>query len=602
MKKLIICMMALVAAASGLSAAPNRPGNSASEAVPIGTQIENLKFTDIRGLRRELADLGTYKAIVLTFTTTSCPLVRKSLPKLTEMYQKYREQDVLFVAVNVGADDTIREMASQAVTMEVPFYFVKDDNLYSAKALGVTRTPEVAVLDSAHTLRYRGRIDDQFRIGGTRPEPSRHDLQEALNEILSGNAVSVPQTSVDGCEITPPIQAPLNPDVTWSADVAAIVHGKCANCHRPGTAAPFALLSYEDASSNAAMISQVVANESMPPWYSAEHGKFQNETALTQAEKQILLDWISAGRPAGDLSLAPAPPEPPQSEWRIGEPDVVISMIEQHSIPATGFIPYKYTVLPYVFLGETWVEAVEIKPDNPAVVHHCNMAYVTSDGAGEETFITGYVPGGQPMDLARFNNGTAVHIPSGAGLGLQIHYTTTGQPERCRIRVGLRFPRSQVNKQVRHFLLDPRGWRIPPHDPAFRIEASRTLNRNADLLGMFTHMHVRGRDMTFYATEPDKAREILLQIPNYNFEWQLGYELNPGTTILPKGTVVSAVAHFDNSSFNPYNPDPTATVKYGLQTVDEMFNGFVFYVDHDEALQLNVDPKTGRRVDTSKKQ
>lgn len=130
-------------------------------------------------------------------------------------------------------------------------------------------------------------------------------------------------------------------------------------------------------------------------------------------------------------------------------------MLEEHDVPETGFVPYRYAVLPYLFLNETWVEAFEIKPDNPSVVHHCNMAYVTKDGAGEDTFITGYVPGGQPMDLAHFDNGVAVRIPAGAGLGLQIHYTTTGKEERCKIRVGLRFPRRTVRGRFAIFCLIP---------------------------------------------------------------------------------------------------------------------------------------------------
>jgi hypothetical protein len=269
-------------------------------------------------------------------------------------------------------------------------------------------------------------------------------------------------------------------------------------------------------------------------------------------------------------------------------------MLEQHTIPETGFVPYKYVLLPHVFFNETWVEAFEIRPENPAVVHHCNMAYATRTGASDETFITGYVPGGQPMDLGRFHNNVAYKIPAGSALGLQVHYTTTGKKEKCRIQVGLRFPKNTIKKQLYHFVLDPRGWTIPPHDPAFKIEATKTLKHNADLLGLFTHMHVRGRDMTFYAKGPGDHSEILLQIPNYNFEWQLGYEIAPGTKLLPKGTQVKAIAHFDNSDFNPYNPDPKKMVGYGPQTVDEMFNGYVFYVDQDETLNIEVDPKNGR--------
>ena len=253
-------------------------------------------------------------------------------------------------------------------------------------------------------------------------------------------------------------------------------------------------------------------------------------------------------------------------------------------------------MLPHFFRDETWVEAFEIKPLNSSIVHHCNMFYMSKDGAGTNTFITGYVPGGQPMDLGNYDNGVAYKLPAGSTLGLQIHYTTTGSEQSGRIQVGLRFPRREIRKRLHHFVLDPRGWEIPPGDPAYRVEASHTLAHNANLLGLFTHMHVRGRDMTFFADQEGQPLETLLQIPNFNFEWQLGYELAPGKKVFPKGTKIRAVGHYDNSPFNPYNPDPAKAIVYGQQTVDEMFNGFVFYVDNDEQLSLRVDPSNGQVI------
>lgn len=551
------------------------------------------------------------------FTTTVCPLVKRSLPKLVELNKQFAGDDVQFVAVNVGAEDTIREMAEQAIDFGIDFPFVKDVELSCANALGVTKTPEVAVLNHEKRLIYRGRIDDQLRLGGSRPEPTRRDLEIALGELLNDQPVTVSETPVDGCEITQP--APLKSEAVegleYHRDIAPLIERKCNHCHRSGTAAPFSLQTYADVSSNAAMIQRVVKDEMMPPWYaSARHGKFQNDPTLTLEEKSQLFRWINSGRVEGSPvavksdvkgkgAVDSAKPDTTHQRvasedtggWRIGKPDVVIKMFEEHTVPETGFVPYRYSVLPYLFLQDTWVEAFEIRPSNPSVVHHCNMAYVNSRGAGEETFITGYVPGGQPMDLGRFDNGAAFLIPKGSGLGLQIHYTTTGKSEKCLISVGIRFPRRTVQKRLAHFVLDPRPLNIPPHDAAYEVRAAYVLKQDVDLLGMFTHMHVRGKDMTFFAEGPGEARQTLLRIPNYNFEWQLGYELAPGDKQLPKGTVIEAVGHFDNSSFNPYNPDPTKTIHYGPQTTDEMFNGFVFFVDSAEQLNLSVDPKTGRK-------
>ncbi|MFN5395246.1 MAG: alkyl hydroperoxide reductase, partial [Planctomycetota bacterium] len=514
-----------------------------------------------------------------------------------DLYNTYHTQDVLFVCVNVGANDTLRDVASQALEYQAPWLFVKDYDAQAAMALGITRTPQVAVLNSRHELVYRGRVDDQFRLGGTKPNASRDDLKIAIDELLAGKNIRVPETIADGCAISTksPTATPIQSDLNYQQHIAPIVLGHCANCHRPGTAAPFSLLSHQDVVAHSEMIQEVIRDETMPPWYANKHhGKFQNDRSLSTQQKEMLLEWLASERSIGPQDAAPKEPQFEETPWRIGTPDLIITTLEQHTVPATGFVPYKYVVLPHVFLSDTWVSAFEIRPLNPAVVHHCNMAYATSKGASEETFITGYVPGGQPMDLTKFDNGVAYKLPAGSALGLQIHYTTTGQEQKCRIQVGLRFPKEQVRKQLYHFVLDPRGWKIPPGDPAFRITSKHELKRDADLLGLFTHMHVRGRDMTFYAIDPSGSKETLLQLPNYNFEWQLGYELAPGTKLLPKGTQIEAVAHYDNSPLNPYNPDPKATVEYGPQTVDEMFNGFVFYVDQNESLQINVDPKNGR--------
>ncbi|MEY4568207.1 MAG: hypothetical protein RLY14_3177 [Planctomycetota bacterium] len=567
----------------------------ATENTSIGTRIETLRFKDIRSLPRNLSDLGQKKAYVFVFTTTQCPIVKKLFPKLKQLYTDYRDKDVVLVSVNVGPSDTIRDIAAQAIEFDAPFYFVKDYDLSVAQSLGVSRTPECVILDEQHQIRYRGRFDDQLRLGGTRPTVGRADLQSALDEVLAGKLVTVPETTVDGCVISKPSTPSPDTAVTFYKDIFPIIQNKCAGCHRENAATPFALQTLDDINSNIEMIREVVRDQTMPPWYAnSQYGVFQNDCSLSKAESDKILAWIDSPRGLGDPQDAPSSPQFVDNKWRIGTPDLVVTMLEQHTIPETGFVPYKYVLLPHVFFNETWVEAFEIRPENPAVVHHCNMAYATSAGASDETFITGYVPGGQPMDLGRFNNNVAYKIPAGSALGLQVHYTTTGKKEKCRIQVGLRFPKKTIKKQLYHFVLDPRGWTIPPHDPAFKIEASKTLKHNADLLGLFTHMHVRGRDMTFYAHGPSDQSEILLQIPNYNFEWQLGYEIAPGTKLLPKGTQVKAIAHFDNSDFNPYNPDPKKGVGYGPQTVDEMFNGYVFYVDRDENLSIEVDPKNGR--------
>lgn len=569
---------------------------TADDAVTIGDTIPSLSFKDIRYLPRTLDELGPHQAFVFVFTNTTCPLVQRYMPRLKSLDAKYGEQNVQFVAVNVGRHDSIRDMAAHALEYDIPFPFVKDESGQCAAALGVTRTPEVAVLDAQHRLVYRGRIDDQYRLGGALPKPRRHDLEEAIKDVLAGEAVSEAQTPVDGCLITVnEIQTPVPTELTFGKDIAPLIHQHCAVCHRKGTAAPFSLVSWQDVSSHGKMIEEVVAEQRMPPWYAgSQHGTFQNDRSLSRKDRDTILEWIRGGMPEGSPTKPDEALLEPASRWQAGEPDLVLTMPIPHVIPAEGFVPYQYTVLPHLFLKDTWLESIEILPHNRRVVHHANLAYANpQEKAGHDTFITGYVPGGQPMDLRPFDNGVAFRVPALSVLGLQIHYVTTGKPEQCTLSVGLRFSRNVVRKRLRHHLLDPRRFRIPPGHPAWAVKGSVTLKQDITLLGLFTHMHLRGKDMTFLAHSPNDATETLLQIPNFNFDWQHAFEIEAGKKRLLKGTRVEAIAHYDNSTFNPYNPDPKATVGYGLQTVDEMMNGYFFFTVDSETLAINVDPETG---------
>ena len=574
-------------------------GSVVAKTTGIGEVVPNLEFKDIRYLRRTLSDLGTHKGIALVFLNTDCPVSKRFLPKLRELNAFYTAKDIQFVGVFCSAQDTVMEIASFALENDLRFPVVKDDESELCAALGIDRVPQVAVVDGGNRLAYRGRINDQYRVSGTQPSASREDLATALDELVAGKTISVKETTVEGCKLTPPSARNFERPPTFYGDVAAIMQRRCQRCHHAGTLAPFALTTYDEVKNRSEMVAEVVREERMPPWYAdPKYGHFINAPGMTADERDKVVAWVNADCPAGDPAHGPAPRVFATSEWRIGEPDLKITMRAPEKIPAQGYIPYKYVVLPYVFKEDTYVSAIEILPHNRQVVHHCNMAYVSiaKMKGGDDTFITGYVPGGQPMDLRPQQPSdpeTAYKIPAGSTLVLQIHYTTTGKEEQSLISVGFRYPQKGVDKISHHFVLDPHDIAIAPGDPMWRMSAMKTIPANATLLGMFTHMHVRGRDMTFIAEYPDGRRETLLQIPNFNFAWQLAYECR---NRLPARTKIEAVAHFDNSKFNPYNPDSNRTVPYGPQTYDEMFNGFVFWTNDDENLKLKIDPKTGRVV------
>ncbi len=573
------------------------PACSYAEEKPVpllGSKVGNLAFRDTRYLNRSLDDFKNRRAFVLVFVDTDCPLVKRYLPELKRLEAEYCKSGVQFLAVNVDWDDTIINLAALAIEHDVPFPFVKDAEGKSLDALGVDYTPQVVVLDAERKIRYRGRIDDQYRPGGSLHAPTRRDLKLALDELLAGKEVSTPETTIDGCKITRPAVAKDDKPVTYAEHVGPLLLKNCAVCHQPNESAPFSLITYEQAKARARSIAEVTSDGKMPPWYAAEgHGKFVNERRLSPAERDMIRRWVRAGMPKGDeAAMARLPKvEKRSADWRIGKPDKVLSTTT-FDLQAEGDIDYQYAMLPDLILGETWLRDIEIMPDNPRVVHHSNLFYVA---AGKKidagNFITGFTPGGQPMSLT---DGVAVRIPAGSVLVLQIHFVSTGKPEKCKLRVGMNYASGLIKRALLFHLFDGGRFSIPAGDPAVALKRTFTLDCNAVAVGMFTHMHLRGKAMTYTAEPPGGKSETLLMIPNYHFDWQMPYVLEPGAKKFPKGTKLECVAVFDNSDFNPYNPDPKAIVRPGPQTYHEMMNGFFFYVNADEDLKLDVDPKTGR--------
>ena len=565
--------------------------------VKIGQQIEALTFKDIRFLPRTLDDFGDKQAVVIICANTTCPLVKRYLPTIKRLEEKYRDDGVQFVLLNVAASDSLLEMAEFAVQYGINFPAVKDADGSCVAALGMTRTPEVAVLDDQHRLQYRGRINDQYRIGGALPKATHEYLADAIDAVLKDEPVAVPQTPVDGCLITSPTPVEPNDEITFTKHIEPIIRKHCVECHRPGTEAPFGLTTYDEVAGQGEMIAEVVADGRMPPRFAGHQFKeFYNLREMTSQEREKIEQWVAAEMPRGtyDGIQPPAAVEPVSEGWVIGEPDLVLTMVETHQLPADGYIDYKYVTLPHVFTDDTWVQAIQILPDNPSVVHHCNILSIPVGGNWRNAaFITGKVPGSGPLTLA---NGVAQRIPAHSVLAMQIHYTSTGQPEESKISVGFRFARGKVKKELRHILLKNNRFEIPPGDGNHQVTSSQTLEEATHGFGLFTHMHLRGKDMTYLAHYPDGKTETLLIIPNYSFDWQMGYRWKPHTKLFPAGTRFEVIAHFDNSSFNPFNPDPKDSVREGQQTFHEMMYGFYFYTHANEDLNMEVDLKTGHAV------
>jgi hypothetical protein len=380
---------------------------------------------------------------------------------------------------------------------------------------------------------------------------------------------------------------PAKSTVTFTKDVAPILYKRCIECHRPGEIAPMSLLTYAETRPWAKSIKQRVVARSMPPWSADPHyGKFSNDPSLSQKEIDTIVAWVDAGSPKGDDKDMPVPPKFVEG-WTIGKPDVVLSMQEDHAIPADGTVPYLYFTIPTNFKEDKWIQAMEIRPGNRGVVHHV-IAFAQEPGAArrgagsEAQQGRGQLGGITPNKTGVvFAPGTARLIKAGSNIVFQMHYTTNGEATTDRTSIGLIFAKGPPTRSlVTGNALNAR-FVIPPGADSHEVKSSTTFKEDVHLTSFMPHMHFRGKDFTYTAVYPDGRSEVLLNVPKYDFNWQLTYVLEKPVA-LPKGTRLDCVAHFDNSTRNKYNPDPTKEVRWGDQTWEEMMIGWFSYTRDSE--------------------
>jgi mono/diheme cytochrome c family protein len=363
---------------------------------------------------------------------------------------------------------------------------------------------------------------------------------------------------------------------TFSKDVAPIFNKSCVECHRPTMFAPMSLTTFDAARPWAKSIKQRVVSRAMPPWGAdPAHGTFKNDPRLTEKEIETIVAWVDAGAPKGDDKDLPAAPKFADG-WTIGKPDAIFTMDEEFTIPADGAVPYKYFKAPTGLTEDKWIQAIEIHPGARAQVHHV-IAFTQPAGSvpkpgGElgPTNIGGITPNKPGLV---FEPGVARLLRGNSDIVMQIHYTTNGTEAKDRTTIGVIYAKQPPTKMVAGGMaINPR-FVIPAGDGNAEVRATTPLNRDTLVTAFTPHMHVRGKDMTYIAHYPDGTDETLLSVPKYDFNWQITYELAK-PKLLPKGTRLEVIAHYDNSTGNKFNPDPTKDVRWGDQTWEEMMIGF----------------------------
>jgi len=392
-------------------------------------------------------------------------------------------------------------------------------------------------------------------------------------------------------------------DITFTKDVAPILNENCVTCHRAGEAVPFTLTSYEEIRPWAKSIRKMVDSRLMPPWHAdAAIGKWKNDRRLSEEDINTIVAWIDQGARRGDPNDLP-PALTFEEGWKIGEPDAVFSIPEQ-VLPADLEDEYRYVPIPTGFKEDRWIQSVETRPGNMEVVHHVIIFTASPQalvGGGGDGFgsglgggLGGFAPGSSVMKMSE---GQGLKIPAGSLLVLQIHYhKEPGTIERDITTVGLKFADYEVKKEFRFGAIGNEGFRIPAGAEYYSVDANFVVQEDIHLEQIVPHMHLRGKDMHVWAKYPDGRTEDILWVPNYDFNWQTFYEFET-PLMIPEGTELFAKAHFDNSENNPFNPDPTKDVTFGLPTTDEMMFAFYMYTADNEELS-EFDPSIVKNTDS----
>ncbi len=552
----------------------------------IGRYVADFSFTDLDGTQRQLHGGPDDQLTVLALTSTSCPLSKKYLPTLVELNREFAPRGVRFVLVNSVASDKPTEMATAASQFEPAIAYGFDPDGQLASHISAMSTTDVVVLDRSQTVVYHGAIDDQYGFGYALDAPRYTYLHNALEAALDQRPVLVAATAAPGCLLdTQPANISTS-EVTYYDQVSRLLQRHCVGCHRDGGVGPFALDSYADAVAHAPMVREVLERGIMPPWFAAEDASqsrspWINDRSLSTSEKQTLFAWLDNERLAGDPERAPLPREFADG-WLIGKPDAVFEFAEPFPVKATGTMDYQNITVETHLEQEQWVQAIEVRPSAPNVVHHV-LVFVDSSDSGDDSRDNAadeqsgywgiYVPGNSTLV---YPAGYAKRIPKGARLRFQMHYTPNGTATEDSTRIGLVFAKEPPKHEVHVAGIARSKFNIPAGADNHQVSKTITVPTDVQVLAFLPHMHLRGKAARYDLISGDQT-QTMLDIPRYDFNWQLLYRYAEPVTV-KAGDTLRFTAWYDNSANNPANPDPHANIGWGPQTDDEMHLGYVEYI------------------------
>jgi peroxiredoxin len=577
MKRLSLAFASLCIWAFAASAAAPEGERQPRAADP--EEVVNFALLDFRGRYFELRRADA-KVVVLFWTGNGCPIARQSVAKLRALRGKFAKQGAVFWMINSNPQDDRQSIAEEAGQFRVgSIPILRDDVQAVARTFGVKRTAEaIAISTKDWTIVYRGAIDDQLSEGAKKPSPTEKHLETALTEFFAGQPISRSRAAVSGCLIKFDSEGEAEAaPVSYAKEIAPLLQRKCVSCHSPGNIGPFAMSSYKKVKGWSEMMREVVVARRMPPWHADPlYGRFHNDRSLSPKETRTFLRWIEQGAPRGEgedpLESAASTAT---ADWPLGQPDFILRLPKPQTIPPTGVLSYRYIDAESPLTEDTWVRAAVVRPGNRKVVHHVILRIIYpdtyKDKFNQEYLFTSWAPGNT---APAFPEGTGKFIPKGSRFNFEMHYNTIGREEVDQSEVGFYALKEPPAMELKTLGVETRDFSIPPEEADARSFAVQGFKRETILYDLVPHMHLRGSWFKYEALYPDGTRETLLSVPNYDFNWQTEYRLAQPKR-LPAGTWLLCTGAHDNSAKKPSNPDPAKRIRFGPQSWDEMFIGFV---------------------------
>ncbi len=549
-------------------------------------RISDFSLIDSDGRFFQLSRHTDAQAVVLFAYDPDSRDAKRAAADLAKVVEQFDGQEVEFLMINsTGSADKIA-MREESEKEDITLRILMDDTQLVAEELGLGRAAEVVILDpAAKEVVYRGALNDRFAEGSRARRAKEHYVADALNAILSDQEITIAQLASKGDEIDFSVSAGHSGAISYANDIAPILKERCVSCHMEGGIAPFAMSSHQMVQGWSPMIRETLYTKRMPP------GQIDNEFVdsfhgvnhITVEETQKLVSWINNGSQNNDNTDPLAEYRPEVVKWTNGTPDIIIPIPEQR-IPATGVQDYRNLMVPLNLEEDVWVKAVEFSAGDTTVLHHIIAFSYGPDGMNEFEILNqgiglgAYAPGNS---LNTYPEDAGYPLKAGGGLMLQMHYTTSGKEAVDASEIGLYLWDEEPTRPILGGSAADLEINIEPFEADHEMVATKKFRKDSYLTMVGPHMHYRGYDANFKLVYPDGRVEEVLNVPNYQFNWQKTYDFKE-PKYLPAGTEMVFRATFDNSANNPFNPDPSSTISWGEQTWQEMFFGFFRYVEADE--------------------